>query len=111
MKILLVKLGALGDVLRTTPLLTALKAKYPASKVHWIVEAGSVTELKSAIQSAFLKRGHLSEMGAAAARAVQGYDWDCYYRRIEDQVSEIWSARNQGRGAAAALDSSHPLNS
>ena len=39
MKILLVKLGALGDVLRTTPLLTALKKKFPEAKVTWIVEA------------------------------------------------------------------------
>ena len=33
------KLGALGDVLRTTPLLTALKKKYPASEITWIVES------------------------------------------------------------------------
>ena len=33
------KLGALGDVLRTTPLLTALKKKYPGSRITWIVEA------------------------------------------------------------------------
>ncbi len=38
-KILIVKLGALGDVLRTTPLLTALKKKYPTAHFTWIVEA------------------------------------------------------------------------
>ncbi len=38
MKILIIKLGALGDVLRTTPLLTALKKKYPASEITWIVD-------------------------------------------------------------------------
>lgn len=38
MKILIIKLGALGDVLRTTPLLTALKAKHPACKIVWVVE-------------------------------------------------------------------------
>lgn len=41
MKILIVKLGALGDVLRTTPLLTALKEKYPKSHITWVVDAGS----------------------------------------------------------------------
>lgn len=39
MKILIVKLGALGDVLRTTPLLTALKKKHPVSHITWVVEA------------------------------------------------------------------------
>ncbi len=38
MKILLIKLGALGDVLRTTPLLTALKKKFPSSTITWIVD-------------------------------------------------------------------------
>lgn len=38
MNILLVKLGALGDVLRTTPLLTALKAKHPSARVTWLVD-------------------------------------------------------------------------
>ena len=38
MKILLVKLGALGDVLRTTPLLEGLRKKYGACNVTWLVE-------------------------------------------------------------------------
>ncbi len=38
MKILIIKLGALGDVLRTTPLLTALSEKYPSARITWIVE-------------------------------------------------------------------------
>ncbi len=38
MRILIVKLGALGDVLRTTPLLTALKQKYPACRITWVVD-------------------------------------------------------------------------
>lgn len=37
MKILLVKLGAMGDVLRTTPLLPALQRRYPGAEIHWIV--------------------------------------------------------------------------
>ena len=39
MNILLIKLGAMGDVLRTTPLLTAFKKKYPDSKICWLVHA------------------------------------------------------------------------
>ncbi len=39
LKILIIKLGAMGDVLRTTPLLTALKRRYPDSVVTWVVDA------------------------------------------------------------------------
>ncbi len=35
-RILIIKLGAMGDVLRTTPLLPALKARYPQSFITWI---------------------------------------------------------------------------
>ncbi|HTL70441.1 MAG TPA: glycosyltransferase family 9 protein [Candidatus Eisenbacteria bacterium] len=37
-EILIVKLGALGDVLRTTPLLTALKRRWPAARITWVVD-------------------------------------------------------------------------
>src|SRR3989338_7741807 len=39
MKILIVKLGAMGDVLRTTPLLTALNKKFPAPVITWLVDS------------------------------------------------------------------------
>jgi heptosyltransferase-2 len=39
MNILLVKLGALGDVLRTTPLLTELRRRYPEARITWVVDA------------------------------------------------------------------------
>lgn len=38
-RILIIKLGAMGDVLRTTFLLEGLKAIYPESSVSWIVNA------------------------------------------------------------------------
>src|SRR3989338_2017111 len=38
MKILIIKLGALGDVLRTTPLLWELKKKYAGCEVTWVVD-------------------------------------------------------------------------
>jgi len=36
-EILIIKLGAMGDVLRTTFLLNGLKEKYPKSRISWIV--------------------------------------------------------------------------
>ncbi|GAB6126609.1 glycosyltransferase family 9 protein [Humidesulfovibrio idahonensis] len=59
MKILLLKLGysetldpevgkvtSLGDVLRTTPLLTALTARHPGAKITWLVDEAAVGLLK-----------------------------------------------------------------
>jgi heptosyltransferase-2 len=37
-RILIVKLAAIGDVLRTTPLLSGLKRAYPRSHITWIVD-------------------------------------------------------------------------
>ena len=35
-RILIIKLGAIGDVIRTTPLLTPLRDKYPNSEITWM---------------------------------------------------------------------------
>lgn len=40
-RILIIKMGAKGDVLRTTCILTGLKEKYPDSYVTWVVEKRS----------------------------------------------------------------------
>ncbi len=36
LKILIIKLGALGDVIRTTPLIHKLKAEYPDARIWWV---------------------------------------------------------------------------
>jgi len=41
MKICIIKLGALGDVVRTTPILPAIKEKYPESEITWITKKES----------------------------------------------------------------------
>lgn len=38
-RILIIKLGALGDVIRTTPLLEVLKANYPDSQIFWLTHS------------------------------------------------------------------------
>ncbi len=40
-RILILKLAAMGDVLRTTPMLSELKRRYPESHITWVVEAPS----------------------------------------------------------------------
>lgn len=40
-RILIIKLDAPGDVLRTTSILTSLKEKYPSSHITWLTRAGA----------------------------------------------------------------------
>jgi 3-deoxy-D-manno-octulosonic-acid transferase/heptosyltransferase-1 len=41
MKILIVKLSAIGDVLHTLPALNAIRAAYPSAHITWLVEAAA----------------------------------------------------------------------
>ncbi|MFH1711039.1 MAG: glycosyltransferase family 9 protein, partial [Nanoarchaeota archaeon] len=42
MKIVIIKLGALGDVVRTLSILPAIKEKYPESEIYWITKPESI---------------------------------------------------------------------
>ncbi len=44
--ICIIKLGALGDVVRTTPIIEALKHKFPNSKITWITKKESLEILE-----------------------------------------------------------------
>ncbi|MCD6326444.1 glycosyltransferase family 9 protein [bacterium] len=45
-RILIIKLAAVGDVLRTTPILTALKTRYPSSYITWITDKAAAELLR-----------------------------------------------------------------
>lgn len=45
--ILIIKLGSLGDVLRTTPLASGLKKRYPFSRITWITSKDAVWLLEN----------------------------------------------------------------
>ncbi len=45
-RILIIKLGAMGDVLRTTSILPPLRERYPDAQITWLVDAVSVPLLK-----------------------------------------------------------------
>jgi ADP-heptose:LPS heptosyltransferase len=47
MKILIIKLGAMGDVLRTTSVLKGLKEKYKSSEITWVTKKVSTSLLES----------------------------------------------------------------
>ena len=46
MRILIIKLSAIGDVLRTTPILPALKRKYDPCFITWITDSNAIPVLK-----------------------------------------------------------------
>jgi len=46
-RILIIKLAALGDVLRTTPLLPGLMKKYPRANITWITDADALPLLRN----------------------------------------------------------------
>ncbi|MDX2128581.1 MAG: glycosyltransferase family 9 protein [Chloroherpetonaceae bacterium] len=41
-KVLIIKLGAIGDVIRTTPILSKLKAQYPKALIYWVTYSPDV---------------------------------------------------------------------
>jgi ADP-heptose:LPS heptosyltransferase len=45
-RILIIKFAAIGDVLRTTPLLRGLKKKYPNSHITWLTDPAAASLLK-----------------------------------------------------------------
>lgn len=47
-KILIIKLGALGDVLRTTTLLPAIEKEFPGGSVVWLTKPGAIPLLEGA---------------------------------------------------------------
>lgn len=59
-KILIIKLGAIGDVIRTTPLLIKLRSLYPNSRITWITNSpdilpkGIINEIRKLDTSAYL---------------------------------------------------------
>lgn len=47
MNILIIKLGAIGDVLRTTSVAPALKEKYPGAKIDWVTKENAFDLIKN----------------------------------------------------------------
>ena len=46
-KILILRLSAVGDVIRTLPAVKALKGQYPSTHIAWVVEEPSRTLLEN----------------------------------------------------------------
>jgi len=70
-RILITKLDALGDVLRTTALLPGLKEKYPDSYIVWITRSGAADLFK---HNPYVDELWLAETDALARLRVEEFD-------------------------------------
>jgi heptosyltransferase-2 len=71
MRVLIIKTGALGDVLRTTALLPALRRLHPGAEITWVTAAPALPLLE---QNPLIDRLSLIADSGAAWRA-DVYDW------------------------------------
>jgi heptosyltransferase-1 len=78
MNILIVRLGALGDIVHAVPAVAALRAAYPSAAIDWLVEARhrAMVDLVTAVDRviALERRSIAGWMDAAAALRPRRYD-------------------------------------
>lgn len=70
-RILIIKLGATGDVLRTTPILKPLKEKYKPAHITWLVDKSSVEALKD---NPFIERMMIFDAESLAGLTAEKFD-------------------------------------
>ncbi|MBI2095708.1 MAG: glycosyltransferase family 9 protein [Candidatus Omnitrophica bacterium] len=99
MRILLIKLGALGDVLRTTPLLAGLRKKYASARIHWLVAPENREVLRG---NPIIER--LWVLGEEGALARETYDLAINLDKEPEALDAVMSAdagKKMGFGRAA----------
>ncbi|ALD20418.1 glycosyltransferase family 9 protein [Hymenobacter sp. DG25A] len=76
-RILIIKLGAIGDVIRTTPLLRRLRLEYPAAKITWLT-----------LTPAILPQGEIDEvlkLELASVLHLQAREFDILFNLDKDK--------------------------
>lgn len=88
MKILIIKLGAIGDIIHTLPALAAIRAKFPAAEISWVAEQRSAEILRGnrlidnliEMDTKALRGGMVIEKmlieGAKQVKNLRQYDFD-----------------------------------
>jgi len=108
--ILIVKLGAMGDVLRTTPLLAALRRAHLGCKITWIVDRSNAGVLQ---ENPWIHELWIREEGAAERAAAGSYDLAiCLDKEPEalDCIEQANAAVKRGFGWDAARKGVIALN-
>lgn len=105
--ILIIKTGALGDVLRTTSILAGLRATHPSARIEWVTarDAGSLVEAQADVD-----RTHLVDPASPAelealAGALDGLSWD-WVISLDDEreLCALATRLGQRRLSGAYLD-------
>ena len=88
MKILIIKLGAIGDIIHTLPALAAIRARFPAAEVSWAAEQRSAEILRGnelidnliEVDTKALRGGRVIEKmlfeGAKQIKNLRQFDFD-----------------------------------
>ena len=107
--ILVIKTGALGDVLRTTSILPGLHAKYPGVEVTWLTADTAVplVDRHRMIQRVVTCNVKSPESVANVAKDLEGVTWD-WILSLDDEMPlcELATALPHKVLSGASLDSS-----
>ncbi len=101
MNILIIKLGAIGDVLRTTAVLPGLKAKHPDCEISWVAQAESFDILKD---NEFINKIYL--IGEKIIDNLKDKDFDLVISLDDDaEACELASSVNSKKIIGAYMES------
>ena len=100
-KILLVRLGSLGDLVHAVPVAAALRERHPAARIDWLVDAryAAVLDLLPIID----RRIVISPSGLAARADRPGHPGDRRFSGLRGVVGAIREPRRQQYDAAVDL--------
>jgi heptosyltransferase-2 len=108
MRLLVLKTGALGDVLRTTSILPGLHARHPDLRVTWVTAPGAVPLVAGNPRVAAVVPAEASDPGslAAAEEELGGRTWDRVLS-FDDEEPVCALATRLAGGGAGVLTGAH----
>ena len=104
MEILILKIGALGDVLRTTSILPGLRSAHPEARVTWLMAEGAQDLVRHHPQVDRIRTvdPECAASCAAAVEELSGVDW-ARILSLDDEESACALATSLARGRAPGV--------
>jgi heptosyltransferase-1 len=108
MNILIVRLGALGDVVHTVPAAAALRAAFPAARIDWLVEPRhrAIVDLVTAVDRTLLLEGRSAAGWLAAVRTLRQTAYDVAFD-FQGLLKSAVLARGSGAARVAGFSIWH----